>query len=60
LGPYLFNIFLDDIIDYISKGNQHTPVIGMTTIPGLLFADDLAFSSVTFNGLQKAIVQVAK
>jgi hypothetical protein len=34
LGPYLFNIFIDDIIDYISKDNPHTPVIGMTTILG--------------------------
>jgi hypothetical protein len=31
LSPYLFNIFIDDIIDYISKDNPHAPVIGMTT-----------------------------
>jgi hypothetical protein len=36
LIPYLFNIFIDDIIDYISKDNPHAPVTGMTTIPGLL------------------------
>jgi hypothetical protein len=28
------------------------------TIPGLLFADDLAFASFTINGLQKAVDQV--
>jgi hypothetical protein len=62
LSPYLFNIFIDDIIDYISKDNlhTHTQVIGMTAIPGLLFADDLAFSSFTVNVLQKAVDQVTK
>jgi hypothetical protein len=38
----------------------HAPVIGMTSIPGLLFADDLAFSSFTINSLQKTIDQVLK
>jgi hypothetical protein len=32
----------------------------MTAIPGLLFADDLAFSSFTINSLQKTIDQVLK
>jgi hypothetical protein len=45
---------------YISKDNPYAPVIGMTTIPGLLFTDDLAFSSPTINGLQKAADQVTK
>ena len=27
-APYLFNIFTADIIDYISKENVHTSVIG--------------------------------
>jgi hypothetical protein len=56
----LFNIFIDDIMDYISKDNRHTPVIGMTEISGLLFADDLAFSSFRINGLQKTVDQVTK
>jgi hypothetical protein len=46
------------MIDYISKDNLHAPVIGMTAIPGLLSADDLAFSSFTINSLQKTIDQV--
>jgi hypothetical protein len=57
LSPYLFNIFIDDIIDYISRDNLHAPVIRKTAIPGLLFADDLAFSSFTINSLQKTIDQ---
>jgi hypothetical protein len=58
LSPYLFNMFIDNIIDYISKDNPHAPAIGLTTIPGLLFADDLSISSFTINGLQKAIHQL--
>jgi hypothetical protein len=54
----LSNNFID-IIDYIRKDNPHAPVIG-TTIPGLIFADDLAFSSFTINGLQKAMDQITK
>jgi hypothetical protein len=57
---YLFNIFIDDNINYIIKDNPYTPVIVTTKIPGLLFADDLAFSSFTINGSQKATYQVTK
>jgi hypothetical protein len=60
LCPYLFNIFIDDTVVYISYYNPHSPEIGTTTIPGLLFADYLAFSSLTIKGLQKAIGQVTK
>jgi hypothetical protein len=60
LSPYLFNIFIDDIMDYISKDNVHTPVIRKMSIPGLLFADDLAIGSFTVNGLQRGISQIVK
>jgi hypothetical protein len=60
LSPYLFNIFIDDTVDYNNKDNTHAPLTGITTIPGLLFADYLAFSSFTINGLQKAIEQVTE
>jgi hypothetical protein len=32
LSPYLFNNFIDNIMDYISKDNPHAAVIGTTTI----------------------------
>jgi hypothetical protein len=57
---YLDDLVMYNIIDYISKENLHAPVIGMTAIPGLLFADYLAFSSFTINSLQKTIDQVTK
>jgi hypothetical protein len=60
LSPYLFNIFIDDIMDYISEGNVHAPVIGKVSIPGLMFADDLAIGSFTVNGLQRGIDRIVK
>jgi hypothetical protein len=40
LSPYLFNIFINDIIEYIHIERTHSPVINGLKIPGLLFADD--------------------
>jgi hypothetical protein len=47
-------------MDYISEGNVSAPVKGKMSIPGLLFADDLAIGSFTVNGLQKGIDQIVK
>jgi hypothetical protein len=44
LSPYLFHIFINDIMGYINIDNSRAPSIGRTTIPGLLFSDDLAVS----------------
>jgi hypothetical protein len=60
LSPYLFNIIIDDITDYISEGNVHAPAIGKMSIPGLMFADDLTIGSLTVNGLQRGIDQIVK
>jgi hypothetical protein len=60
LSPYLFNIFINDIMEYINVDNSHAPSIGRTTFPGLLLADDLAVSSFTSNGLQKEIDQIVR
>jgi hypothetical protein len=56
----LFNIFIDDVIDYISESNTHAPAGGKTSFPGLLFADDLAIGSVTVTVLQKGIDNLIK
>jgi methylthioribose-1-phosphate isomerase len=42
LSPYLFNIFINHIIECINVDNSHAPSIRRTTIAGLLIADDLA------------------
>jgi hypothetical protein len=55
----LFNVFID-IIGYIIKSNLNAPTLGKETVPGLLFAHDLAVSSFTIKGLQKAINRVVK
>jgi hypothetical protein len=60
LSHYLFNIFIDNTMDYISEYNVHALVIGNMPIPGLLFADDLAIGSFTVNGLQRRIDQIVK
>lgn len=36
LSPYLFNTFIDDITDPISKGNLYAPTIESAMIPALL------------------------
>jgi hypothetical protein len=60
LSPYLFNIFIDDIIGYVSKANPHAAMVSNVTIPGLLYADDLAIGAFMVNGMQKAIYQIVK
>jgi hypothetical protein len=47
-------------MEYINADNSHAPSIGRTTVPGLLFVDDLAVSSFTSNGLQKEIHQIVR
>jgi hypothetical protein len=42
LSPYLFNIFINYVTDYINESNNHAPAVGKVSIQGPLFADDLA------------------
>jgi hypothetical protein len=61
LSPYLFNIFIDDdVIENVNEVSTHAPVIGDVTIPGVLYADNLATGVFKVNGLQKATDQIAK
>ena len=50
LSPYLFLIFIDDILN-----DYHSPTINNIQIPGLIFADDVYLTSLTQIGLQKKI-----
>ena len=60
LIPYLFNIFIEDFLYYITQENLHAPVIGKMTVSGLLLAVDLKIALFTVSNLQKAINRVAK
>jgi hypothetical protein len=55
LSPYLFNAFIDDIMDEVGNGNNHAPTIAKFWIPGQLFADNLALGAFTDLGLQMGI-----
>jgi hypothetical protein len=55
LSPYLFNIFLNDIIEYIHMQGIHPGKKNGLRIPGPLFSDDLAIESCTSYRLQKKI-----
>jgi hypothetical protein len=52
LSPYLFNIFINDIIGYIDTEETRSPMIKELRTSGFLFVDDLAV------GLQKKIALV--
>ena len=60
LIPYLFNIFIEDSLQYTTQETSHVPVIGKITVPGLLSADDLKIALFTVSKLQKVINRVAK
>ena len=46
-NPYVFNMFINDIIGHISRGNTHAPSTEETTMPVFLFTEDLEMSSYT-------------
>lgn len=60
LSPYLFNIFINDILIEVEELNCMSPVMDNKQIPGLLFADDCVLMYLTRGGLQKAIDSVRK
>ena len=53
LSPNFFNIFLEDLPDYLSS--EKGVYISHTKIPYLLFADDLVLMSESPTGLKKII-----
>ena len=61
LSPTLFNIFVNDIQDFMKKQNNTDPVkIGSTTLNCLLYADDVVLISRTKEGLQACINAIQK
>ena len=58
MSPYLFNIFINDIIGYIDTEETRSPMIKELRTSGFLFVDDLAVATLTNYGLQKKIALV--
>jgi hypothetical protein len=54
LSPNLFNLFINDLPDFLS-GDTTAPVLGDTTIDSLLYADDLVIFSLSSAGLQQSL-----
>ena len=54
LSPTLFNIFLNDLQEYLPLNDQ-TPEIGNTKIPYLLYADDLVLFSTSNTHMQNSM-----
>jgi hypothetical protein len=55
LNPYLFNIFINDIVEYLDTEERHSLVTDSLRFLGLLFVDDFAIASFTTYGLPKKI-----
>ena len=56
LSTLLFNIYLNDLPEYISKDPNDPVIIDNTQLSSLMFADDLIlFSSTNKGGLQQCI-----
>jgi len=48
-NSYIFDVFMDDIIDFTGEGNV-CPLVGeKPLLPGIHFTDDLAVGSFTVN-----------
>jgi hypothetical protein len=56
LSPHLISIFIDDVVDYINEGNTHVPAVDKMSIPGLLFADDLAIGHSQLMGCRRGLI----
>jgi hypothetical protein len=50
---FIFNIFINDVIECLDTEETHSQVISNLRVLGLLFADDFAVTSFTSYRLQK-------
>ncbi len=56
LSPTLFGLYIDDLETHITQGpNFDLPALGVTPVPPLMFADDVALLSTTREGLQRQL-----
>jgi hypothetical protein len=47
LSPYLFNIIINNILEYLATEGTYSTLLNELRILGLLFADDLAVAPFT-------------
>ena len=60
LSTLLFNIYLNDLPEYLSKDPNVPVIIDNTELSSLMFADDLVPVSTTNTGLQQCIDNLSK
>ena len=59
LSPNVFKIYINDIVQYISRTKDTDPVsVGQTNLNCLLYADDIVLISRSKHGLQRCLSAV--
>ena len=54
LSPILFNVYIDDIVDFFKEKSTPEIVIGVSKICMLLFADNIALIALSGKDMQEA------
>jgi hypothetical protein len=60
LSTLLFNIYINDLPEYLSNDPNDPVIIDNTQLNSLMFADDLVLMSTTNSGLQQSIDNLSK
>jgi hypothetical protein len=60
LRPFMFNIFINGIVETLQDENSDPVLIGNTSINTLLYADDLVLLSSNLQGLQNCLEKHGK
>ena len=55
LAPFLFNLFLNDLVPTLSSIYGHCPKLGQLHLPALLYADDSVLLSCSSIGLKRLL-----
>ena len=55
LAPFLFNLFLNDLVPFLSSVDGHSPRLGSIHVPLLSYADDVVLLSVSRVGLKSLL-----